>query len=91
MYIQVRYSVVHHSEYSMVTIPVSMMVLRHITIEEKCKNVNELHNLTRANIEKEQNKWKDRYDQKYTKPIKYKVGEVVFLRRPVIHTENLLN
>ncbi|KAL4082812.1 hypothetical protein QTP88_029468 [Uroleucon formosanum] len=39
-----------------------------------------------AMAEEEQVKWKNRYDQKHTKPVKYKVGKVVFLRRPAIHT-----
>jgi len=37
-------------------------------------------------IEKKQVKRKNRYDQKHTKPVKYKVREVVFLRRPAFYT-----
>jgi len=61
-------------------------VLRHITVTEEYDDVNKLQEQTRVNIEKEQGKWKNRYDLKHTRPVKYKVGEVVFLRRPAIHT-----
>lgn len=61
-------------------------VLRHLTVEEEYEDVNKLQEQARVNIEKEQVKWKNRYDQKHTKPVQYKVGEVVFLRRPAIPT-----
>jgi len=61
-------------------------VLRHITVDEEYEDVTKLQEQAQVNIEKEQIKWKNRYDQKHTKPVKFKVGEVVFLRRPAIHT-----
>lgn len=40
----------------------------------------------RERILEEHNRWKERYDAGHSKPVKYTVGEVVFLRKPPEYT-----
>jgi len=57
-------------------------VLRHAVVTEEWDAVEQLQDEVRKQIAKKHKKWKSRYDSKHSLPIQYKVGEIVFIRKP---------
>lgn len=61
-------------------------VLSCVVNDEKLSDTRFIQSVVRKRILKEHQQWKERYDAAHSKPVKYKVGEVVFIRRPPEHT-----
>lgn len=61
-------------------------VLQNAVVDGELKDTNKLQMTVREKILEEHRRWQKRYNTIYTKCIKYKVGEVVFIRRPPEHT-----
>jgi len=62
-------------------------VLHHVTKNEVWDSAAQIQHKIRERISREHQQWKQRYDSKHVKPIRYEVGEVVFIRRPPEATE----
>lgn len=67
----------------------SFRVLRHATTAEVWDSNKQIQGTIRERIDKEHQMWKQRYDSKHVKPIQYKVGDVVYIRRPTEVTGKL--
>jgi len=57
-------------------------VLHRVTTNEVWDSTEQIQNKIRERIVREHQQWKQRYDSKHVKPIRYEIGEVVFIRRP---------
>jgi len=57
-------------------------VLHHVTTNEVWDSTTLIQNRIRERISREHQQWKQRYDSKHARTIRYEVGEVVFIRRP---------
>jgi len=56
--------------------------LRHATTSELWDSSTQLQAKIRERIDREHDRWKQRYDSKHVKPVQYQAGDVVFIRRP---------
>jgi len=56
-------------------------VLRHATTAEVWNSSQKIQTTIRERIDREHQMWKQRYDSKHVKPIHYKEGDVVYIRR----------
>uniref|UniRef100_A0A2S2QN58 RNA-directed DNA polymerase n=1 Tax=Sipha flava TaxID=143950 RepID=A0A2S2QN58_9HEMI len=57
-------------------------VLRHVVQDDAWEDSTRLQERVRERIAKEHELWKLRYDTKHSKPIVYKEGDIVYIKRP---------
>lgn len=61
-------------------------IIRHIVTDESYENVVQLQQQIRQRILDEHKCWKEKHASTHAEPIKYKLGEVVFLKRANVST-----
>lgn len=61
-------------------------IIRHVVIEETHKDVTILQQQIKQRILNEHKVWLERHASNYAEPIKYKFGEIVFIKRAITST-----